>query len=627
IHLPSGISPDKTIDALYAFTNCEVSIAPLACSIHEDTPLFIGVKDVLKRSTETIKGVLKAELEVRLSELREQWHFASLERIFIEEKIYRDIEEAETWEQVISFIAKGLEPHIGHLMREVTEEDIVRLTEIKIKRISKFDSDKANDKILDLEGKISSVQHDLAHLVEYAINYFKELKEKFGKGRERKTEIATFDSVEASKVVIRNQKLYVNREEGFVGYGMKRDEYVGDCSDIDDVIVFRADGKYSVSKVKDKAFFGKNIIHVAVWKKGDDRTVYNAIYQDGASKVSYVKRFAVQSITRDREYDVTTGSKGSHISYFTSNPNGEAEKVLVLLRQLAKLKKLKIDLDFANVAVKGRSSKGNIVTKFPVKRIELKEKGESTLEARKVWFDPAVQRLNSDERGRLVGSFKGEDRLLIGMKNGTLRVVIPELNLHFDADMIYLEKLEENRPISAVYFDGEKSRYFVKRFLWEGGDKEENIITAHPKSELSFLSNNTLPRIQMVYRKTKGDVRDPEEVDLAAFISVKGIKAKGNQLTSDTLNKIEPLESLPEPDETRIEVNEAEQESLIVKVEPSTEVETVAKIDAAANVEQVKSVRPTEAEEQSKSATSEPNRDEKSSYDADDKAPQITLDF
>ncbi|NCF54250.1 MAG: DNA gyrase/topoisomerase IV subunit A, partial [Bacteroidetes bacterium] len=589
--------------------------------------LFIGVKDVLKRSTETTKGVLKAELEVRLSELREQWHFASLERIFIEEKIYRDIEEAETWEQVISFIAEGLEPHIGHLMREVTQEDIVRLTEIKIKRISKFDSDKANDKILDLEGKISSVQHHLAHLVEYAINYFKELKEKFGKGRERKTEIATFDSVEASKVVIRNQKLYVNREEGFAGYGMKRDEYVGDCSDIDDVIVFRADGKYSVSKVKDKAFFGKNIVHVAVWKKGDDRTVYNAIYQDGASKVSYVKRFAVQSITRDREYDVTTGSKGSHISYFTSNPNGEAEKVLVLLRQLAKLKKLKIDLDFANVAVKGRSSKGNIVTKFPVKRIELKEKGESTLEARKVGFDPAVQRLNSDERGRLVGSFKGEDRLLIGMKNGTLRVVIPELTLHFDADMIYLEKLEDNRPISAVYFDGEKSRYFVKRFLWEGGDKEENIITAHPKSELSFLSNNTLPRIQMVYRKTKGDVRDPEEVDLAAFISVKGIKAKGNQLTSDTLNKIEPLESLPEPDETRIEVNEEERESPIVEVEPSTEAKTAAKVDTVADVQQVKSVRPSEPGEQSKAATSEPNRDEKSSHDADDKAPQITLDF
>ena len=420
IHLPAGISPDKTIDALYAFTNCEVSIAPLACSIHEDTPLFIGVKDVLKRSTAATKDVLKAELEIRLSELREQWHFASLERIFIEEKIYRDIEEAETWEQVIEFIAKGLEPHIGHLMREVTEEDIVRLTEIKIKRISKFDSDKANDKILDLEGKISAVQHDLAHLVDYAINYFKELKEKFGKGRERKTEIATFDSVEAAKVVIRNQKLFVNREEGFVGYGMKRDEYVCDCSDIDDVIVFRADGKYSVSKVKDKAFFGKDIIHVAVWKKGDDRTVYNAIYLDGVSKVSYVKRFAVQSITRDREYDVTIGSKGSHITYFTSNPNGEAEKVLVLLRQLAKLKKLKIDLDFAEIAVKGRGSKGNIVTKFPVKRIELRERGESTLEARKIWFDPAVQRLNSDERGRLVGSFKGEDRLLIATKNGTL---------------------------------------------------------------------------------------------------------------------------------------------------------------------------------------------------------------
>ena len=447
---------------------------------------------------------------------------------------------------MLEFIEKGLAPHIGHLMREVTQEDIIRLTEIKIKRISKFDTNKANDKIIELEGKIDAVKHDLNHLVEFAITYFKDLKEKFGKDRGRKTEIATFDSVEAAKVVIRNQKLYVNREEGFVGTAMKRDEYVADCSDIDDIIVIRRDGKYSVSKVKDKAFFGKDILHVAVWKKGDERTVYNAIYLDGKSKVSYVKRFIVKSITRDREYELTQGFANSKITYLTVNPNGEAEKVFVLLRQLAKLKKLKIDLDFADLAIKGRASKGNIVTKFPVKRIELKEKGESTLEARKVWFDSTVQRLNSDERGRLLGSFKGEDRLLIASNNGTLKVVVPELSLHFDSDMMYLEKLEVSKPISAVYFDGEKGRYFVKRFDWEGGDKEINIITAHPKSELSYLSNASRPVIEMIYRKQGGDSKDPETVILSDFISVKGIAAKGNQLTTDTLNKVVGLDPLPE---------------------------------------------------------------------------------
>jgi len=619
IHLPPGISPDKTIDALYAFTNCEVSIAPLACSIHEDTPLFIGVREVLRRSTEATKGILKAELEIRLSELQEQWHFASLERIFIENKIYRDIEEAETWEQVIEFIRKGLSPHIQHLMREVTDEDIARLTEIKIKRISKFDSDKANDKILELEGKIEAVKHDLAHLTDFAINYFKDLKERFGKGRERKTEIATFDSVEAAKVVIRNQKLYVNREEGFVGYGMKRDEYVCDCSDIDDIIVIRKDGKFSVSKVKDKAFFGKDIEYVAVWKKGDERTVYNVIYLDGASKVSYVKRFSVTSITRDREYDITQGSKGSQLLYFTANPNGEAEVVTVMLRQLAKLKKLKFDLDFADIAVKGRASKGNIATKFSVKRIELKERGESTLEARKVWFDTTVQRLNSDGRGRLLGSFKGEDRILIGDKNGTLKVVVPELTLHFDPDMLYLEKLEE-RPISAVYFDGEKDRYFVKRFLWEGGDKEENIITAHPKSELVFLSNASLPRIEMVYRKQKGVEKEPEEVLLSEFISVKGIKAKGNQLTSDTLNKVVGLEPLEEPEVEVDELPEITPDGPVQEHQPDTVEEKEISVESSES-------KPADSQEkvvEKPEITKEPR---KGSYGADDKAPQITLDF
>jgi len=623
VHLPAGISPDKTIDALYAFTNCEVSIAPLACSIYQDTPLFIGVREVLKRSTMATREVLKAELEIKLSELLEQWHFASLERIFIENKIYRDIEEAETWEQVIEFIRKGLTPHIKHLMREVTDDDIVRLTEIKIKRISKFDSNKANDKIIELEGKIDEVKHDLAHLTEFAINYFKDLKEKFGKGRMRKTEIATFDSVEAAKVVIRNQKLYVNREEGFVGYGMKRDEYVCDCSDIDDIIVFRKDGKYSVSKVKDKSFFGKNIEYVAVWKKGDDRTVYNAIYQDGASKVSYVKRFSVTSITRDREYDISRGNKGSKLLYFTANPNGEAEVVTVLMRQLAKLKKLKFDLDFSEIAVKGRGSKGNIATKFSVKRVELKERGESTLEARKVWFDETVQRLNSDERGRLIGSFKGEDRILIAEKNGALKVVVPELTLHFDPDMIYLEKLEADRPVSAVYFDGEKSRYFVKRFLWEGGDKEENIITAHPKSELVYLSNASLPRIEMLYRKQKGTQKDPEEVLLSEFISVKGIKAKGNQLTTDTLNKIVGLEPLNEPEVAVEELPD------ITPAGPSVGEVEVDIQDAERIEEKQEPVAelPRKGEKKELAPKSEPSKENKGSYSADDEAPQITLDF
>ena len=623
VHLPAGISPDKTIDALYAFTNCEVSIAPLACSIYQDTPLFIGVREVLKRSTMATREVLKAELEIKLTELQEQWHFASLERIFIEHKIYRDIEEAETWEQVIKFIRKGLTPYIKHLMREVTDEDIVRLTEIKIKRISKFDSNKANDKILELEGKIDEVKHDLAHLTEFAINYFKDLKEKFGKGRARRTEIATFDSVEAAKVVIRNQKLYMNREEGFVGYGMRRDEYVCDCSDIDDIIVFRKDGKYSVSKVKDKSFFGKDIEYVAVWKKGDDRTVYNAIYLDGASKVSYVKRFSVTSITRDREYDISQGNKGPKLLYFTANPNGEAEVVTVLLRQLAKLKKLKFDLDFSEIAVKGRGSKGNIATKFSVKRVELKERGESTLEARKVWFDETVQRLNSDERGRLIGSFKGEDRILIAEKNGALKVAVPELTLHFDPDMIYLEKLEVNRPLSAVYFDGEKSRYFVKRFLWEGGDKEENVITAHPKSELVYLSNASLPRIEMLYRKQKGAQKDPEHVLLSEFISVKGIKAKGNQLTSDTLNKIVGLEPLDEPEVAVEELPEITPEGPSVE-EPEVDIQ-----DAESTGDKQESVAEVSKKDEKKEsdAKSEPPKENKGSYSEDDEAPQITLDF
>lgn len=576
IHLPPNISPDKTIDALYAFTNCEVSIAPLGCAIENDSPLFIGVNDVLERSTHHTTGILQQELEVKLGELQESWHFASLERIFIENRIYREIEEAETWDEVLSFIRKGLEPHIGHLMRAVTDEDIVRLTEIKIKRISKFDSDKANDKILDLEGQIDQVKYHLAHIVEFAIDYFTDLKAKFGKGRERKTEIATFGSVEATKVVMRNQKLYVNREEGFVGTSLRKDEYVADCSDIDDIIVFRKDGSYSVSKVKDKAFFGKNITHVAVWKKGDKRTIYNVIYTDGSSKISYVKRFNVTSITRDREYHVTQGNKGSKVIYFTSNPNGEAEVVTVLLRQLAKLKKLKFDIDFADLAIKGRASKGNIASKFAIKRVELKSKGESTLAARKVWFDPTVNRLNDDGRGRLLGEFKGEDRILVALKNGNISLHLPELSLQIEPNTIFLEKWNGSVPLSAVYFDGDKGRYFVKRFELENALKTTNIITEHSKSTLEVLSNDQHPVIEMVYRKQGGTQKDPDEVQLDTFIDVKGITAKGNQLTTETLNKIVLKDPIP--------VEEPEEEENAVVEEPVQTAPTSAAEPAEENV-------------------------------------------
>ena len=433
VHLPSGISPDKTIDALYAFTNCEISISPLGCVIEENKPLFIGVSEMLRRSTDNTVQLLKSELEIKLGELEEQWHFASLERIFIENRIYRDIEDGETWEGVISAIDKGLQPHIKHLKRQITEEDIVRLTEIRIKRISKFDIDKAQQKIDALEEQIAEVKHNLAHLIDYAIAYFTRLKKDYGEGRERKTEIRTFADVDATKVVIRNTKLYVNRAEGFIGTSLRRDEYVCDCSDIDDIIVFTKTGKMMVTKVDSKTFIGKDIIHVAVFKKKDKRTIYNMIYRDGSRGPTYVKRFAVTSITRDKEYDLTAGNKGSVVWYFSANPNGEAEIVTVHLRQVGSIKKLKWDLDFAEILIKGRSSKGNVVTKYSVKRIELKEKGVSTLKPRKIWFDDTVQRLNVDERGELIGEFRGEDRLLIITQSGIAKTILPELSTHFDA--------------------------------------------------------------------------------------------------------------------------------------------------------------------------------------------------
>ena len=557
VHLPNGISPDKTIDALYAFTNCENSISPLCCIIDNNKPAFIGVSEVLKRSTDHTVGLLKKELEIQLNELEEQWHFASLERIFIENRIYRDIEEQETWKGVISAIDKGLKPHIKHLKRTVTEEDIVKLTEIRIKKISKFDIDKAKQFIESLEAKIAEVKHHLNNLIDFAIDYFKTLKQKYGKEKKRRTELRLFDDIVATKVVMRNSKLYVNRDEGFVGTSLRRDEYVGDCADIDDVIVFRKDGVMIITKVDAKTFVGKGIIHVAVFKKNDKRTVYNMIYRDGRGGPSYMKRFNVTGVTRDKEYNLTAGSKASIVHYFTANPNGEAETVTVNLRAVGSIKKLKWDIDFSNLAIKGRGVKGNLVTKYAVKKIELKSEGISTLKPRKIWFDDIVQRLNVDERGELLGEFKPEDRLLIISQKGIVKTVKPELSTHFENDMIVLEKWIPEKPISAIYFDGDKEKYYVKRFMIDNPNKEELFISDHPKSQLEIVATDFRPMAEVVFSKRS---LENSTINLEEFIAVKGIKALGNQLTSDKIKQVNLLEPLPyEPPVVEdVEVNEEE---------------------------------------------------------------------
>ena len=553
VHLPGGISPDKTIDALFAFTSCETSISPLGCVIEDNKPLFIGVTEMLKRSTDHTVELLKQELEIKLGELEEQWHFASLERIFIENRIYRDIEEEETWPGVINAIDKGLQPHIKHLKRSITEEDITRLTEIRIKRISKFDIDKAQQKIDALEDQIAETKGFLANLITYAIDYFKRLKSDYGTGKERKTEIKIFGDVDATKVVIRNTKLYVNREEGFVGTGLKRDEYVCDCSDIDDAIVFTKDGKLLITKVENKTFIGKGIIHVAVFKKKDKRTIYNMIYKDGKGGASYIKRFAVTGVTRDKEYDLTNGKPNSSVLYFSANPNGEGEVVTVLLRQVGSVKKLKWDIDFADIIIKGRVSKGNIVTKHAIKRIELKEKGVSTLKPRKIWFDDTIQRLNVDGRGELIGEFRGEDRILIITQSGIAKTIIPEITAHFEEDMIVLEKWIPSKPISAIYFDGQKEKHYVKRFLIENENREDQFISDHPSSLLEIVSTDWRPVAKIAFAKERGkERREDQIIDIEQFINVKGVSALGNQLTRFKVNQIDLMESLPhtQPEET-----------------------------------------------------------------------------
>tara|TARA_B100000579_G_scaffold298506_1_gene248601 strand:- start:699 stop:3299 length:2601 start_codon:yes stop_codon:yes gene_type:complete len=559
IYLPSGISPDKTIDALYAFTNCEVSISPLSCVIEDNKPCFMGVSEILTKSTDNTVNLLKKELEIRLQELEDQWHNFSLERIFIENKIYRDIEKEETWDGVMTAIKDGIKPYIKILKRAVIDEDIAKLTEIKIKRISKFDIDKAKEKIENLENQIDGVKVNLSNLIEFTISYFNRLKKDYALEKKRKTEIKIFDDVDVRKVIIRNTKLYVNREEGFIGTSLRREEYVCDCSDIDDIIVFTENCNMMVTRVDSKTFIGKNIIHVAVFKKKDLRTIYNMVYKDGDKGFNYIKRFAVSGVTRDKTYHLSSSKKPSLVKYFSANPNGEAEKITINLRHNSKLKKLRWDIEFSEVLIKGRGTRGNILTKNTIKSVELKEKGVSTLKPRKIWFDETVQRLNVDGRGELLGEFRGEDKILIVSQKGLIKTIPPELTTHFNDDMIVLEKWVPKKPLSAIYFDGKKEKYFAKRFLIENENKEECFISTNKGSFLELISTDWKPVFEIIFNKVRNkDQRPNEKIIFEDFISVKGIKAQGNQLTSHKVKQVNSLESIQYTPTINIPVDEIE---------------------------------------------------------------------
>ncbi len=555
IHLPNGVSPDKTIDGLFAFTNCEVSISPLSCIIEDNKPVFIGVSEILKKSTEKTKNLLKKELDVRLAELNLLWHYSTLEKIFIENRIYRLIEDEETWDGVLEAINKGLKPFINLLKKEVSEDDILKLTEIKIKRISKFDLEKADKKIKQIEEDIDKVKFNLENLNDFAIQYFKDLKSAYSNGRKRKTEIRIFDDVDVKKVVVRNSKLYVNREDGFIGTSLRREEYVEDCSDIDDIIVFTSNGDMIVTKVDSKKFVAKNILYVSVFKKRDSRTIYNMIYKEGKSGVSYIKRFNVTGVTRDKTYNLTSQNPKTKILHFSANPNGEAEIVTIQLRQSGSIKKLKWDLDFADLAIKGRSVKGNIVSKYSVNKVIFKEKGLSTLKPRKIWFDDTVQRLNVDDRGDLLGEFKPDDDLLIVQHSGKLKIVPPDLNMHFPEDMIILEKADRSKPISVVYFNKKKKKYYVKRFLLGVLKGTQNFIDDSKNSTVEIVSYDWKPVIEVI-TKSKKEI-EKNNINLFEFISVKGIKALGNQLVSKEVKEINLLDPIPYEPEIK-ELNQIE---------------------------------------------------------------------
>lgn len=549
IHLHNDVSPDKMIDALYAFTDCQVTLSPNACVIIGDKPVFTSVSEILKLNTDHTVSLLKKELEIELGELQESWHFASLERIFIENRIYHDIEEVKSWEEVLTTIDNGLKPHTGHLLRKVTTEDIIKLTEIRIKRISRFDLDKFRENIAALEDKIEKAKYNLEHLVQYAIDYYLSIQKKFGKERERRTELRIFDTIDATKVAVANIKFYANYSEGFVGTALRKDDYLFDCSDIDDIIVFRKDGTMQVVKVDQKTFVGKDILFVGIWKKNDSRTVYNMIYREGKLGPYYMKRFSVTSITRNTEYPLASDKKGSEVLYFSANPNGEAEIVSVILKPNARIRKQRLEIDFSELAIKGRNSRGNLVTKYAIKKIDLKEEGISTLAPRKIWFDDTVRRLNADGRGTLLGTFKGQDKILSITAKGEAKLLSFDLSNRFDDEYLILEKWKPQQPISCIYYDGEKKIYFIKRFLLENTPNLQTFMPSeHPKSFIEFVGTSDGCTAEIIFAKDKsGKEKDPETVNIDDFIAIKGIKAIGNQFVKDKIKSINI--NIPEPNE------------------------------------------------------------------------------
>lgn len=558
ITLSPGVSPDITIDALYAFTDCEVSISPNACVIYDDKPQFLGISDLLNHSVEQTVFLLTQELEIRKNELMEKILFSSLEQIFIENRIYRDIEECETWEAVLETIDIGLEPFKPELYREITRDDIIRLTEIKIKRISKFDTFKADELMNRLKEELAETEHHLANITEYTIAYYRNLLDKYGKGRERKTEIASFDTIKATVVAANNAKLYVDRENGFIGYGLKKNEFVSDCSDIDDIVIFRKDGIYEVTRIQDKVFVGKNIIYVGVFKKGDERMVYNLIYLDGKTGRTMAKRFQVLSVTRDREYEMTKGGKGSKIMHFSANPNGEAEMVTVYLTPASAARKKVFDFGFQEIEIKGRSAGGNILTKYPVKKIQFKSAGVSTLGGLDIWYDEIVGRLNRDHRGLLLGNFQAEEKVLVLYKEGSYELTSFELTNRYEPkEILSLSKFKENVSVNVVYQDGESKHFYVKRFLIETSSPNKRFVfIAEAKgSKLLFADQSKHGKVITTYKE--GKKNESEELDLIELIDVKGWKAHGNRFVHQSVVRIE-----------KVKVPESEKEEEAPRVNP-----------------------------------------------------------
>ena len=560
VHLATGVSSDKTIDALYAFTDCELSLSPNSVIIENDRPIFIGVKEILRRSADSTLQLLKLELGIKKTELEEAWHFSSLEKIFIEERIYKDkkFEDSENMDAAVAHIDKRLDPWKPKLKREITREDILKLMEIRMARILKFNKDKANDHLQAIEDEIAKVVENIKNIIPFSIKWFQHLKTKYGKGRDRKTEIRSFENIVASKVVVRNEKLYIDRKEGFIGTSLKKSEFVSDCSDIDDIIVIRRDGSYFISKVSDKAFIGKNPLHIAVFKKNDKRTIYNVVYRDGKSGYSYMKRFFVTGVTRDKEYNLTKETKGSRITYFSVNPNGEAEVLKIVLKPKPRIKKLIFEEDLGELAIKGRQSMGNILTKYDVHKISLKEKGVSTLGGRKIWFDEDVLRLNADSRGKFLGEFSGEDKILVIYKKGEYQLYNYDLSNHFGQDILVIEKFDKRKILSVVYYDAEQKFYYVKRFeIEEVEGKLFGFIGENPDNKLLSITWVHYPRLELEFGG-KNSERENEIIEVAEFIGIKSWKAKGKRVSNYEVGNIKEIEPIVKDEDDKPESEEPE---------------------------------------------------------------------